>query len=151
MSSVSVSFQESLPREIDVSPLVAHGPPSRFPRILYKLPYDVSTSWYGTIWPQRVINRQTVHHSWSLFERSRGAHPADAYGDKFRYDECLRSSGPISALFVGFSICLFVVAILISPVRWADQQRVAGWLIHLKLDTLGAEADIASIWHRTCL
>ncbi|KAF9784330.1 Saccharopine dehydrogenase-domain-containing protein [Thelephora terrestris] len=95
-----------------------HGPPSRLPRIVYKLPYDVSTSWYGTIWPQRVINRQTVHHSWSLFERSRDAHPADAYGDKFRYDECLRSPGPISALFVGFSICLFVVAILISPIRW---------------------------------
>ena len=103
---------------VDISALLAHGLPSRPPKIVYKLPYDSSTSWYGTIWPQRMINRQTVHHSWSLFERNKDAHPAAAYGSEFRYDECLRTPGPISALFVGFSICLFVLALLISPVRW---------------------------------
>lgn len=65
-----------------------------------------------------MVNRQTVHHSWSLFERNRDAHPEDAYGDKFRYDECLRVPGPVSALVVGFSTFFFAVAPLISPVSW---------------------------------
>jgi len=89
---------------------------------VYKLPYTASSSWYGAILPQRVINRQTVHHSWSLFERNKGSHPEDAYGNKFRYDECLKTPGPISALFVDFSILLFITALLVSPV-W----RLMSW------------------------
>ena len=85
-------------------------------RYLYKVPYDASSSWYGAVWPQRIINRQTVHRSWSLFERTKNSHPADAYGEKFRYDECLRTSGPLSALLIGFSMYLFMVALLITPV-----------------------------------
>ena len=84
---------------------------------MYKLPYNKSSSWYGAVLPQRMINRQTVHHSWSLFERNKGSHPEDAYGNKFRYDECLKTAGPISALFVDFSILLFITVLLISPVR----------------------------------
>ena len=96
---------------------VAHGPSSHLPRWVYRLPYDASSSWFGAFWPKLVINRQTVHHSWSLFERNKDAHPENAYGDKFRYDECLKTPNPISALFVVFSTFLFVVALFISPVR----------------------------------
>jgi len=118
-----MSLVEDVPRETLIKSAAdyilrhPHGPLSRLPKLVYKLPYDSSSSWHGTFWPQRIVNRQTVHHSWSLFQRNKDAHPADTYGDKFRYDECLRTPGPISALFVGFSICLFVVALLVSPIR----------------------------------
>lgn len=120
MSSVTVRRVSVLlfPRGRPHFQPTAHGPPSRPMKFVYKLPYGPSSSLYGTFWPQRIVNRQTVHHSWSLFERNKGAHPEDAYGDEFRYDECLRTPGPISALFAGFSICLFVLALLVSPVRW---------------------------------
>jgi len=118
-----MSFVEDVPREAliestaDYVLCLPHGPPSRPTRFVYKLPYGPSSSWHGTFWPQRMVNRQTVHHSWSLFQRNKDTHPADAYGDEFRYDECLRTPGLISALFVGFYISLFTVALLISPIR----------------------------------
>jgi len=105
----------SLPRL--TFPVCSLRTPSHPTRHVYNLPYDVPSSWFGAIWPQRMINRQTVHRSLSLFERNRDTHPEDAYGDKFRYDECLKIPGPISTLFVDFSILLFVVP-FISPVRY---------------------------------
>lgn len=95
-----------------------------------------------------MVNRQTVHHSWSLFQRNKDAHPADAYGDEFRYDECLRTPGLVSALFVGFSICLFAVALLISPVRLFDNEsRVFEWANSSSTDTFDFKTGIAPIWH----
>lgn len=94
------------------------GPPSHPGRLVYKLPYDAFSSWWGAVWPPRTINRQTVHHSWSLFERSKDAHPADAYGDRFRYDECMRTRGPIAAFVVSVSILAFVITLLCAPIRW---------------------------------
>jgi len=119
-----VAFVEGVPRERLIASLGDYvlrsprGRPSRSGRWVYRVPYDGSSSWFGAIWPARMVNRQTVHHSWSLFERSRDVRPEDAYGDGFRYDECLKTPGPVSALFVGFWMWLFGVALLISPMRW---------------------------------
>ena len=117
---------------------------------MYRVPYDASSSWFGAVWPARIINRQTVHHSWSLFERNKDARPEDAYGDGFRYDECLRTPGPVSALFVNFSIWLFVGALLISPVR-PLVPRVIEPLISPRTDTvhtMDPKSAVTAIWRR---
>lgn len=93
-----------------------------------------------------MVNRQTVHHSWSLFERNKDSHPEGAYGDKFRYDAFLKTPGPISALFVDFSILLFVAALLISPVSEGGQVPRDGGVDSLGTDTLDFEVDVVTIW-----
>lgn len=118
-----MSSVEDVPRETYVKATMDYvlrhpqGIPSCRAKYVHKVPYDASSSWFGTVWLGQALNRQTVHHSWSLFQRNKDAHPEDAYGEKFRYDECMKTSGPISALLVGLSISLFLIALLISPIR----------------------------------
>jgi len=96
------------------------GLPNPPERLVYSVPHS-RPKWYGAQWMMRYMNRPIVQRSWSLFAMAKRDSPANAhlaYGDQFRYDECMRTPGFWSALC--FSVVLGIVAVgmLAAPFRW---------------------------------
>lgn len=84
--------------------------------MIYSVPVDGKTV-YGVIFPMCPMNRLVVHHTWSLFKRSRDRCPENVYGDSFTYNEIISRSRFYEAVFYLLGGLAFIVGFMFPPVR----------------------------------
>ena len=85
-------------------------------RMIYSVPVNEKT-WYGVVYPMCPINRLVVHHTWSLFKRSRDQRPEKVYGDNFAYNEIIATPRFYEAVLHLLGLSVFIAGLLFSPVR----------------------------------
>jgi len=92
------------------------GAPTKPMKSIYSVRADGKT-WYGVVFPMCPINRLVVHHTWSLFRRSRDRRPDNVYGDDFTYNEIIATPRFYQAVFYLLGLSAFIVSLLFPPVR----------------------------------
>lgn len=93
------------------------GAPTKPAKLMYRVPVDGET-WYGVVFPMCPINRLVVHHTWSLFERSRARGPEKVYGNNFTYEEIIATPNFLKAVVYLVGVSTFIAGLLFSPARW---------------------------------
>ena len=109
-------FDLSLLRNSSGDPTTAKGVPSKPTKSIYSVHADGKT-WYGTAFFMCPVNRLVVHHTWSLFRRSRDRRPDNDYGDNFTYDEIMATSSFYKAVFYLVGVSTFIASLIFPPVR----------------------------------
>lgn len=97
------------------NPVTAKGAPTKPAKLMYRVPVDGET-WYGVAFPMCPINRLIVHHTWSLFERSRARGPEKTYGNNFTYDEIIATPKFLKAVLYLVGVSTFLASLLFPPV-----------------------------------
>ncbi|GAA6032870.1 hypothetical protein JCM8097_000838 [Rhodosporidiobolus ruineniae] len=132
-----------------LSPVRGSHSPS--PVIAEPVTFNGKRTW-GAFWFMGPYNTQIVRRSWGLLEAANPSSRLLSYGPGFRYEELMKTRGPISAALT--SVTLFVVfgaLAFLSPVRWlarkfgpkpgdgpSKSEQEAGWF---QVETVAKSED----------